>query len=143
MPVRFSSPAPKPVKEFVEPDASDAFIWFLFKHRCVACRKPASEINEIKPRSRSKQSILDWENRVTMCKECHNEYHKHGVNDEAIADLQQKRIDFLNSMGRDKYVNYQVLDKMPDPVGKFIESELAVGINLIMPEGLDFIMAEE
>ncbi len=142
MPIRFSSPAPKHVKEFVEPDASDAFIWFLFKHRCVYCRKPATEINEIVPRSRSKQSIQDWENRVLMCRECHNDYHRHGVNSGTIEDLQQKRVEFLKSMGREKYVNYHVLEKTPEPIGKFIESELAIGINLLMPDGLDFVMVE-
>lgn len=106
MPVRYAPMiAPSP-KEFIAPVAEDYFIWWLFRNRCVSCRKPGSEINEIVPRSRSKQSILNWENRVLMCRECHNDYHKHGVNSKTIEALQQKRYEFLMAMGREEYANY-------------------------------------
>jgi 5-methylcytosine-specific restriction endonuclease McrA len=70
------------------------------------CNQPATEINEIIPRSRSKKSILNWENRVTVCQCCHNEYHKNGVNAKTIEALQQKRKDFLMANGREEYANY-------------------------------------
>lgn len=108
MPVRYMHPKdlPKTEKEFVEPTSSDYFIWWLFRNRCVSCRKPGTEINEVIPRSRSKNSILNWENRVLMCRECHNDYHKHGVNPKTIEALQQKRYDFLMANGREEYANY-------------------------------------
>ena len=112
MPVRYIPAIPPEPKEFVEPNASDHFIWWLFRHLCVSCHKPASEINEIQPRSRSKQSILNWENRVLMCRECHNEYHRHGVNSKTQAELQEKRIEALKLFGREEYIGYRVLDAL-------------------------------
>ena len=87
-----------------EPNPSDEFIWWLFRNRCVVCGYAATEINEIVPRSRGKDKVLDWKNRVCMCHNCHNEYHKHGVNDGAILLLQQTRVEFLIGIGRDAYV---------------------------------------
>jgi hypothetical protein len=106
MPVRYAPMIAPPEKEFIEPTSSDYFIWWLFRERCVMCHKPATEINEIKPRSRSKKNIHDWRNRVPLCHECHMEYHKHGVTSEKIAEMQAKRDDFLNNFGRDGYLSY-------------------------------------
>jgi hypothetical protein len=50
--------------------------------------------------------VLTWENRVVMCRECHREYHKKGVNPKAIAALKEIRKEFLLSMGRAEYVDY-------------------------------------
>lgn len=134
MPIRFMTPIPLPPQEFVEPNATDAFIWWLFKHRCVVCRKEATEINEIEPRSRSKKNLHDWRNRVCVCRECHNEYHKHGVNDEAIAKMKGQRKNFLLEMGREEYVNYY-----PDNgLSKIVEPLLETAINEILPDGLEF-----
>lgn len=104
MAIRYSHPLPVPEKEFVEPVSDDYFIWWLFRSRCVMCHKPASEINEIKPRSRSKKNLYDWKNRVTLCHECHMEYHKKGVTAEKIAEMQAKREQFLMDFGREEYV---------------------------------------
>lgn len=106
MPVRYAPRLTPETKEFVIPNASDNFIWFLFKHLCVSCHKPASEINEILPRSRSKESILNWENRVTMCRDCHNEYHRQGVNSKTQEELFFKRQEALKLFGREEYINY-------------------------------------
>ncbi len=111
MPVRYAPMAAPEKKEFVEPNPSDYFIWWLFRNLCVVCHKPANEINEISPRSRSKKSITTWENRVTMCRECHNEYHKHGVNSKTQEALTEKRIEALNLFGRVEYINYIPLEK--------------------------------
>ena len=115
MPIRYLPPLPVTPKEFVEPNATDHFIYWLFRFRCVSCRKTATEINEIVPRSRSKKSISTWDNRVPMCKECHGEYHRKGVNDKAVTDLKQMRHDFLMSMGREEYANYVPLEKAEAP----------------------------
>lgn len=106
MPIKYQPLTPAIPKEFVIPSAEDYFIWWLFRDLCVECRKPASEINEIVPRSRSKNSVLDWRNRVTMCREHHNNYHRHGVNSTSIAKLQETRITFLKEMGREEYVTW-------------------------------------
>lgn len=91
-------------REFVEPSPSDAFIYWLFKRRCVDCRQPASEINEILPRSRSKKAVTDWKNRVPMCHHCHRKYHDGGVTDEKMTRLYEKRQEFLIMIGRYEYI---------------------------------------
>lgn len=95
---------PEP-KETVEPVPQDYFIWWLFKYKCVMCKKPATEINEISPRSRSKKNILDWTNRVTLCQGCHKKFHLYGVSTEKMNEMRNKRKDFLTSMNREIYVN--------------------------------------
>ena len=90
--------------DFVEPTASDYFIHWLFQHRCIKCRKPASDINEIVPRARSKKSVLTWTNRVTLCRECHVSFHQHGVTDKKIEEMKNLRKEFLFSIGRGEYV---------------------------------------
>ena len=68
------------------------------------CKQSATEINEITPRSRSKKSILDWRNRVTLCRRCHDDYHRGGVNDKKIEAMQEARKQFLLTFGRKDYV---------------------------------------
>lgn len=91
-------------KEFIAPNNSDYFIWWLFKYKCIMCRRPATEINEINLRSRSKKNILDWRNRVTLCQGCHRAFHHNGVTEQKIIEMQKKRREFLVSIGRDEYV---------------------------------------
>lgn len=91
-------------KEFVQPVPDSYFIHWLFKYRCIQCKKPGMDVNEIVPRSRSKKSIQDWRNRVVLCRECHHAYHKDGVTDEKILKMKNVRRDFLVSMGRMEYV---------------------------------------
>lgn len=95
---------PEP-KETIIPVQQDYFIWWLFKHKCIMCRKPATEINEIAPRSRSKKNIHDWTNRVTLCQGCHKEYHLHGVTKVKMDAMREKRKEFLKSIDREIYVN--------------------------------------
>lgn len=91
-------------KEITAPVPDDYFIWFLFKHKCVMCKHPATEINEIIPRSRSKKSILDWRNRVTLCRNCHMIYHLAGVTQKKIEIMKETRKEFLIAIGREIYV---------------------------------------
>jgi hypothetical protein len=83
---------------------AEMFIVWLFNGRCVVCKKSGSEINEIVPRSRSRQSIKDWRNRVLMCHECHVEYHKNGVSIDRMLDLRDIRKKFLISVGKVDYI---------------------------------------
>lgn len=94
-----------PEREFVEPDSSDSFIHWLFRYRCIECKQRGTEVNEIVPRSRSKKSILDWKNRVLLCRSCHEIYHKDGVTVEKTQTMQEHRIEFLKSFGREEYVS--------------------------------------
>ena len=87
-----------------QPDSSDEFIRWLFKGRCIMCNHSATEINEIIPRSRSKNSLLDWKNRVMICRSCHTEFHSDGVTLNKIVNMQQKRKEFLKSIGREDYI---------------------------------------
>jgi|GEM_PF-1566649 len=94
-------------KEFIEPNPSDHFIYWLFRYRCIVCKKPATEINEIRPRGRSKKNLLDWKNRVTQCQECHTGdggFHHNGITNDKIKDMIQLRSDYLISIGREQYI---------------------------------------
>lgn len=91
-------------QEFIEPNPSDYFIHWLFRFRCMECKKSGQEINEIIPRSRSKKSIMDWRNRVVLCRECHSVYHLHGVTVEKMQNMKEHRKEYLVSIGREKYV---------------------------------------
>jgi 5-methylcytosine-specific restriction endonuclease McrA len=92
-------------KEFVEPNPSDHFIFWLFGYRCMDCKSTAQlEINEIKPRGRSKKNILDWKNRVVLCHTCHHDkFHHNGVTAEKIQAMQEKRVEYLKMIGKEKY----------------------------------------
>lgn len=95
-----------PIKhEFVEPNSSDHFIHWLFSYRCMECRRNEQlEINEINLRSRSKNAIKDWKNRVVLCRSCHTKFHANGVTAQKIADMLLNRAEYLSSIGREKYV---------------------------------------
>lgn len=96
---------PEVVHEFVEPNPSDHFIHWLFRHRCIVCKSGSNiEINEILPRARSKKAIWDWRNRVTMCRGCHTIYHLYGVTKAKMDVLSATRKEFLISIGRGEYV---------------------------------------
>ena len=106
--VHFIPPAQKFIdlpKEFVEPNPSDHFIFWLFRYRCMECRSGQQlEINEIKPRGRSKKNILDWKNRVVLCRTCHEKFHHNGVTVEKIQTMQERRLSYLESIGRKEYL---------------------------------------
>ena len=86
----------------------DAAIAWLFRGRCCIegpkCCHYGSEVNEIIPRSRGKEMIKDWKNRVLVCHVCHREYHDRGVNDKTIGQMQSKRKEFLIKIGREEYI---------------------------------------
>ena len=89
--------------EFVEPRPDDNFIWWLFRYRCMECKKPGQEINEIIPRSRDRKAIMRWRNRVVLCRECHEKFHHGGVTDEKIAAMKETRRAYLTAIGRGRY----------------------------------------
>lgn len=78
-------------------------IEWLFHSRCIICREPYDDVNEMVPRSREKNA-LDWRNRVTLCRKHHEEYHHTGVTGEKLGAMMTARSDFLRSVGRDAYI---------------------------------------
>jgi hypothetical protein len=93
------------VHEFVEPNPSDHFIFWLFRYRCMICKQSRElEINEIVLRSRSKSAIMDWRNRVVMCRKDHTEYHHNGVSAEKVKKMQEQRKEYLISIDRRQYL---------------------------------------
>src|SRR6266511_4923355 len=88
-------------QEFIEPNPSDYFIHWLFRFRCMECKKSGQEINEIVPRSRSKNSIMDWRNRVVLCRMCHSAFHLMGVTETKIDIMTAKRAEYLKYVGRE------------------------------------------
>lgn len=90
--------------EFVEPVPDDYFIWWLFRYRCMECKRPGQEINEITPRSRSKSAIMEWKNRVVLCRECHEKFHHNGVTMEKQQNMREHRISYLKSIDRLSYI---------------------------------------
>lgn len=94
------------VQEFVQPVPDDYFIYWLFRYRCMECKAGQQlEINEIKPRGRSKKNILDWKNRVVLCRICHEKFHHNGVTTEKIQIMTRHRADYLKAIGREQYLN--------------------------------------
>jgi 5-methylcytosine-specific restriction endonuclease McrA len=88
---------------YVEPTPEPFFIFWLFRYRCIMCKRNATEINEIIPRSRSKKSVMDWKNRVPLCSACHRTFHAGGVTDKKIEEMQRFRTRFLISIDRKEY----------------------------------------
>lgn len=82
---------------------SREFIHSLFRGRCVICYGPGTDVNEIIPRSRGKDS-LRWQNKVLMCHKHHTDYHLHGVSPDAIQKLQEIRVSYLIAIGREAFL---------------------------------------
>ena len=80
------------------------FIKWLFRYRCVGlddpCHKQASDISHIE----TGHDNSDWRKIVLHCRECHNEYHRRGVSDEAIGKLTERRAEYLEVIGRFEYI---------------------------------------
>ena len=81
----------------------ESFLYELFNHRCVSCKRPATQINHIIPRARG-DSSKDWRNQVPQCTRCHNEFHHNGVTLKKITLLEIDRELFLTSLKRKKYI---------------------------------------
>lgn len=87
-----------------EPSNEPKFIHWLFNFRCVGidkpCYKRASDVSHI----RSRQVDDTWKNKVLHCRECHTEWHRRGVSDDAIEQLQKRRAEYLETLGRKEYI---------------------------------------
>jgi hypothetical protein len=89
-------------KKSIEEKSDDARIMKLFRGRCVVnVAHRATEINEIIPRSRSKNAITMRGNRVPMCRSCHGIYHWGGVTPEKMEILVEMAKIRLETFGVD------------------------------------------
>ena len=86
----------------IQPNNSDEFIKWLFRDRCIVHGDAAEVVHEINPRS-SGQEAMNWQNRITLCNKAHREIHDAGTGDEQIKELQARRIEFLEMIGRSEY----------------------------------------
>lgn len=75
----------------------------VFNYRCAICGGRAVTCHEIIPRSRGKKS-LEFENRIAICNDCHDEEHRLGASPIRINSLQETRKNYLISIGEERYV---------------------------------------
>lgn len=75
----------------------------FFGHRCIGiektCGKYTTTVHEILPRSRGKIAY-EFQNRIPLCLSCHQKVHEMGISDSLIITLQERRKQFLISIGR-------------------------------------------
>lgn len=87
-----------------EPENTPEFIKWLFNYRCVGidipCYKLARDVSHIRPR----QVDDTWQNKVLHCGECHAEWHRRGVSDDAIEKMQKRRVEHLEIIGKSSYI---------------------------------------
>lgn len=78
----------------------DERIMKLFRGRCIMnLTHPASEINEIIPRSRTNQATTMKNNRVPLCRSCHRIYHWGGLTEVKMQIMYDKAVECLTMFG--------------------------------------------
>lgn len=78
----------------------------LFVGRCPKCRKGATTVHELEPRSRGQKS-LQMQNRTAICYWCHLEFHNLGASKENIERWKVHIQKYLTSIGKyDEYLNW-------------------------------------
>lgn len=81
-------------------------VMFLFKGRCPACYGSAVTVHELEPRARG-QYTLRMQNRTAICRDCHDDFHKHGASEHNIAVWKVIISEYLKSIGNwDLYNNW-------------------------------------
>ncbi len=63
------------------------------------CGRPATEINEIIPRSWYKSAVLIEHNRVPLCRNCHEAFHHDGITAAKMREMRRKALDKLELFG--------------------------------------------
>lgn len=59
--------------------AKELMIFECFGYRCARCRKPATTLHEIVPKSKRPRDWDEKENRIPLCNECHTLVHSKGA----------------------------------------------------------------
>jgi 5-methylcytosine-specific restriction endonuclease McrA len=78
-----------------EEKADDIRIFTLFRGRCVACFGVGTEIHELITRARTKQALTLKNNRVPLCRSCHNKAHSNGYTEVDQDFLKNRAIELL------------------------------------------------
>lgn len=76
----------------------------LFRNRCPKCRKTASTVHELEPRSRGAASMR-MQNRTAICSTCHAEFHRQGASDKNIREWKELIKTYLTRIGN--YTAYE------------------------------------
>ena len=86
------------------PNNSPQFIRWLFNNRCVGLDEPCYKIARDVAHIEGRAINDEWTNKVLLCAECHAEWHRRGVSDKDIARLKERRIEYLEAIGREQYI---------------------------------------
>jgi len=73
----------------------DKRIYKLFRGRCISCLGTPQEIHELITRARSKQALTLKNNRVPLCRSCHNKAHSNGYTEIDEDFLRNRAIELL------------------------------------------------
>ena len=78
-----------------EEKVDDFRIFTLFRGRCVGCFGTATQIHELITRARTKNALLLKNNRVPVCRSCHERAHFDGYTEDKQTFLKNRAIDLL------------------------------------------------
>lgn len=78
-----------------EEKADDIRIFTLFRGRCVACFGNATEVHELITRARTKNALTIENNRVPLCRSCHDRAHFNGYTEDKQTYLTNRAIELL------------------------------------------------
>lgn len=78
-----------------EEKEDDTRIYTLFRGRCVGCFGTATQIHELITRARSKHAITLKNNRVPLCRTCHERAHFNGYTEDKQTFLKNRAIELL------------------------------------------------
>ena len=73
-----------------------------FRYKCVRCRRPTKTVHEIVPKSLRPNDWWEEENRVPLCRACHDWAHRVGTSNSAniLRQLRDQRLEeYANGNG--------------------------------------------
>lgn len=78
-----------------EEKADDIRIFTLFRGRCVGCLGVGTQIHELITRARTKNALTIKNNRVPVCRSCHDRAHFNGYTEDKQTFLTNRAIELL------------------------------------------------
>lgn len=84
------------IKRFHSKDVDADVILHIFEYRCLRCRKPATTVHEIVPKSHGRFDAMKPSNRVPLCDDCHHNW-AHANTSESIPELTLMRTTYLEA----------------------------------------------
>lgn len=73
----------------------DLRIMKLFRGRCVGCYGTAEQVHELITRARTKNALTIKNNRVPLCRSCHDRAHFNGYTEDKQTYLTNRAIELL------------------------------------------------